>query len=93
MKFCFQRSVLGSTGSTASNGSNNGGVGQDGKKMMHHCHICSRGFLNKSNIKVCLINNYPCCRIDLLVKIFVQLNQDKIKYPKVFKPMNKRMCL
>lgn len=50
-----QRSILGSTGSTNSTGSNGGnlGNGQDnGKKMMHHCHICSRGFLNKSNIKV-----------------------------------------
>jgi hypothetical protein len=53
-----QRSVLGSTGSTASTGSNGGIMGSNGvqdingKKMMHHCHICSRGFLNKSNIKV-----------------------------------------
>ena len=32
-----------------------GGCGQpgdQGKKMMHHCHVCNRGFLNKSNIKV-----------------------------------------
>lgn len=27
-------------------------VGTGGKKMMHHCQICNRGFLNKSNIKV-----------------------------------------
>merc|ERR1712038_1978055 len=41
-------------------GSSNGGGGgggspcqsDQGKKMMHHCHICNRGFLNKSNIKV-----------------------------------------
>ena len=26
--------------------------GDQGKKMMHHCQICNRGFLNKSNIKV-----------------------------------------
>jgi len=33
----------------------NGGGGcqaDQGKKMMHHCQICNRGFLNKSNIKV-----------------------------------------
>jgi len=24
----------------------------NGKKIMHHCQICNRGFLNKSNIKV-----------------------------------------
>lgn len=30
-----------------------GGCQSDqGKKMMHHCQICNRGFLNKSNIKV-----------------------------------------
>ena len=27
-------------------------LGTGGKKMMHHCQICNRGFLNKSNIKV-----------------------------------------
>ncbi len=27
-------------------------VDANGKKMMHHCQICNRGFLNKSNIKV-----------------------------------------
>jgi hypothetical protein len=28
------------------------GGGGDRKKLMHYCQICSRGFLNKSNIKV-----------------------------------------
>lgn len=42
-----QRSMLGSSGSSP------GGCGDQNKKqMMHHCHVCSRGFLNKSNIKV-----------------------------------------
>jgi hypothetical protein len=36
------------------NGGGGGGgcQGDQGKKMMHHCQICNRGFLNKSNIKV-----------------------------------------
>lgn len=29
-----------------------GAGGDQNKKMMHHCQICHRGFLNKSNIKV-----------------------------------------
>ncbi len=29
-----------------------GAGGDQSKKMMHHCQICNRGFLNKSNIKV-----------------------------------------
>lgn len=29
-----------------------GACGDQNKKMMHHCQICHRGFLNKSNIKV-----------------------------------------
>jgi len=34
-------------------GNGGGGCqGDQGKKMMHHCQICNRGFLNKSNIKV-----------------------------------------
>jgi|DeetaT_11_FD_k123_27336_1 hypothetical protein len=34
-------------------GNGGGGCQSDqGKKMMHHCQICNRGFLNKSNIKV-----------------------------------------
>lgn len=38
-------------------GGGNGMVGSgcqsdQGKKMMHHCQVCNRGFLNKSNIKV-----------------------------------------
>jgi uncharacterized Zn-finger protein len=37
--------------SLASGGSSPPG-GSDQKKMMHHCQICNRGFLNKSNIKV-----------------------------------------
>ena len=41
------RPKLGSMGSSGSSGSTSGD-----KKMMHHCNICSRGFLNKSNIKV-----------------------------------------
>jgi uncharacterized Zn-finger protein len=38
-------------GGSSGIGSGNGGSDQ-GKKMMHHCQICNRGFLNKSNIKV-----------------------------------------
>jgi hypothetical protein len=38
---------IGSGGSTPGSGG-----GGDQKKMMHHCQICNRGFLNKSNIKV-----------------------------------------
>jgi len=34
------------------NGGGGGCQGDQGKKMMHHCQICNRGFLNKSNIKV-----------------------------------------
>jgi len=33
-------------------GGGGGCQGDQGKKMMHHCQICNRGFLNKSNIKV-----------------------------------------
>ena len=33
-------------------GAGGGGGGDQNKKMMHHCQICHRGFLNKSNIKV-----------------------------------------
>ena len=33
-------------------GSGNGAGSPGDKKMMHHCNICNRGFLNKSNIKV-----------------------------------------
>jgi len=37
----------------ASNGSSAAlAAGLNDKKMMHHCQICHRGFLNKSNIKV-----------------------------------------
>jgi len=44
-------------GSSSGGGGGGGGSGSpcqsdQGKKMMHHCHICNRGFLNKSNIKV-----------------------------------------
>jgi len=42
--------LLGS-GASSPGGCGPGGADQ-GKKMMHHCHICNRGFLNKSNIKV-----------------------------------------
>ena len=42
------RPKLSSIGSAGSNP----GSGGDQKKMMHHCQICNRGFLNKSNIKV-----------------------------------------
>ena len=53
--FCFQR-LLGSGGEQRSGGGGGGGgpgcQGDQGKKMMHHCQICNRGFLNKSNIKV-----------------------------------------
>eukprot|EP00095_Tigriopus_kingsejongensis_P011536 snap_masked-scaffold33_size549341-processed-gene-1.12 protein:Tk11536 transcript:snap_masked-scaffold33_size549341-processed-gene-1.12-mRNA-1 annotation:"hypothetical protein KGM_06311" len=38
------------TGSSSSSGV--GSPGDQSKKMMHHCQICNRGFLNKSNIKV-----------------------------------------
>ena len=52
----FQR-LLGSVGEQRSGGGGGGGGpgcpgGDQGKKMMHHCQICNRGFLNKSNIKV-----------------------------------------
>ena len=51
----FQR-LLGSGGEQRSGGAGGGGgpgcQGDQGKKMMHHCQICNRGFLNKSNIKV-----------------------------------------
>ena len=54
-KFYFQR-LLGSGGEQRSGGGGGGGgpgcQGDQGKKMMHHCQICNRGFLNKSNIKV-----------------------------------------
>ena len=41
------------SGAGSPGGCGGGGVqGDAGKKMMHHCHICNRGFLNKSNIKV-----------------------------------------
>lgn len=33
-------------------GSSCGGGDPNKKQMMHHCQICNRGFLNKSNIKV-----------------------------------------
>ena len=39
-------------GSPGGCGGGGGVQGDAGKKMMHHCHICNRGFLNKSNIKV-----------------------------------------
>merc|ERR1719225_359658 len=43
-------------GSGSGSGGGSGAVSpcqsDQGKKMMHHCHICNRGFLNKSNIKV-----------------------------------------
>jgi hypothetical protein len=57
----LQRSLLGSAGSSPTGGNGLGGSGGGGggvnggdlsKKMMHHCQICNRGFLNKSNIKV-----------------------------------------
>ena len=57
----LQRSLLGSAGSSPTGGGGGGGGGGLGggnnggdlsKKMMHHCQICNRGFLNKSNIKV-----------------------------------------
>lgn len=48
--------LLGSGGEQRSGGAGGGGgpgcQGDQGKKMMHHCQICNRGFLNKSNIKV-----------------------------------------
>ena len=51
----FQR-LLGSGGDQRNGGGVGGGgpgcQGDQGKKMMHHCQICNRGFLNKSNIKV-----------------------------------------
>ena len=40
------------SGGASPGGCGGGGAGDAGKKMMHHCHICNRGFLNKSNIKV-----------------------------------------
>ena len=47
------RPKLSSIGSAGSNSGSGGGAGgADQKKMMHHCQICNRGFLNKSNIKV-----------------------------------------
>ena len=50
-----------------------GGCGQpgdQGKKMMHHCHVCNRGFLNKSNIKV---NREP--NIYKLIKVCTVSNE------------------
>jgi len=43
--------LLGS-GSGSGSGASSPCQSDQGKKMMHHCHICNRGFLNKSNIKV-----------------------------------------
>jgi len=40
------------SGAGSPGGCGGGLQGDAGKKMMHHCHICNRGFLNKSNIKV-----------------------------------------
>ena len=54
----FQR-LLGSGAASPNGGCGGGpgGVGGDqGKKMMHHCHVCNRGFLNKSNIKVHIVH-------------------------------------
>jgi len=39
-------------GNGGGGGGGGGCQGDQGKKMMHHCQICNRGFLNKSNIKV-----------------------------------------
>ena len=54
-----QKLGMGGGGSGGNSGSGLGGVGgggagggDGGKKVIHHCHICNRGFLNKSNIKV-----------------------------------------
>jgi uncharacterized Zn-finger protein len=49
------RQKLGMSGGLGSSPSSVAGGcigGDQGKKMMHHCQICNRGFLNKSNIKV-----------------------------------------
>ena len=48
----FQRLMGSGAGSPGGCGGGGGVQGDAGKKMMHHCHICNRGFLNKSNIKV-----------------------------------------
>ena len=44
--------MLGSSGSSPGSAGGSGCADQNKKQMMHHCHVCSRGFLNKSNIKV-----------------------------------------
>lgn len=44
-------SVSGGVASGSANGVGSPN-GDQSKKMMHHCQICNRGFLNKSNIKV-----------------------------------------
>ncbi|CAB4063539.1 unnamed protein product [Lepeophtheirus salmonis] len=41
-----------SSSSSSASSSPNPASMDPSKKMMHHCHICNRGFLNKSNIKV-----------------------------------------
>lgn len=44
--------LLGSGGEQRTGSPGTACQGDQGKKMMHHCQICNRGFLNKSNIKV-----------------------------------------
>ena len=61
----FQR-LLGSGGVSPGGCGGGGAQGDQGKKMMHHCHICNRGFLNKSNIKV---------------NIFVEITRKNINFP------------
>ena len=50
--FYFQRLLGSGSGSGGGGGAGSPCQSDQGKKMMHHCHICNRGFLNKSNIKV-----------------------------------------